>query len=642
MRGINRRAFGPNLSNKIRRSRTGTMYECRQCGSFHQLRRDARNCTCDEQEICVECDKRKHTMCPTCKDDGYTICRECCETGPLPCEIYSLVEDDEEMDAESFESDREIETEYFARFGDQRGGKEWGAYNFEWFSGAGDWKPLDEDTTGWDEDDFEEFRIEKEHELVHAMLQNPNSGLYRAIENNQTEATDEEFQTSYQVRDEDGGVRKLDLYFTWGEPFNVEQRIKYYDKEPLLRLQFYADSKKLNPMEKAGISGITSGATIEGLETLLAAEEPPEKDDPLESWMEDYDAEDPSVYWWTKGVIMEKMKDRDLTEDDLTNIIQLVAVNAPMDSITKGMKEAEQLGDKHIWEILKMCAMGRAEILTEQQIHSEMLRDYRSEECNTEGCENEAGYYDKAKTKPIEEGICIDCFMRPSDPEAATELRMMKRWSSEDDYVEMMSCAFCEEFGDGQIPTGVDIDSGDRWSPPTADITGWEMCEYCEGKGEVEDTPENQNIPTWDWDYLIPDEPDYDRYDDRYDDWDAENYYWTDNQDEGEVWSEHESGWAVVVGDDGTIHIEDPYNKIIAEGFPSMEAAKDAVEKVCLKTYTFESETNGDRQLEESIKRTKMSAIRTGLAITTFGIVLWNLWTNHKQEQQISDIMGLV
>ena len=57
---------------------------------------------------------------------------------------------------------------------------------------------------------------------------------------------------------------------------------------------------------------------------------------------------------------------------------------------------------------------------------------------------------------------------------------------------------------------------------------------------------------------------------------------------------------------------------------------------------SFEADTNGDRQLEESIKRTKMSAIRTGLAITTFGIVLWNLWTNKKQEKQISDIMGLV
>jgi len=57
---------------------------------------------------------------------------------------------------------------------------------------------------------------------------------------------------------------------------------------------------------------------------------------------------------------------------------------------------------------------------------------------------------------------------------------------------------------------------------------------------------------------------------------------------------------------------------------------------------SWDAESNGDRQLEESIKRTKMSAVRTGLAITTFGIVLWNLWTNKKQEQQIDDIMNLV
>jgi len=47
-------------------------------------------------------------------------------------------------------------------------------------------------------------------------------------------------------------------------------------------------------------------------------------------------------------------------------------------------------------------------------------------------------------------------------------------------------------------------------------------------------------------------------------------------------------------------------------------------------------------ELEESKKRTKMSAIRTGLAITTFGIVLFNLWTNKKQEKDIADIMDLV
>jgi len=47
-------------------------------------------------------------------------------------------------------------------------------------------------------------------------------------------------------------------------------------------------------------------------------------------------------------------------------------------------------------------------------------------------------------------------------------------------------------------------------------------------------------------------------------------------------------------------------------------------------------------ELDESKKRTKMSMIRTGLAITTFGIVMWNLWTNKKQEKDISDIMDLV
>ena len=236
--------------------------------------------------------------------------------------------------------------------------------------------------------------------------------------------------------------------------------------------------------------------------------------------MEDFDTEEPSVYWWTKGVIMEKMKDRDLTEDDLVNIIELVAVNAPMDSITKGMREAEQLGDKQIWEILKLAAMGRVEIHGEDAIHSEKLREYQAE------------------------------------------------------MVEMVECPHCSEFGDGEIPADIHYDPGDRWEPPSMDVNSWETCEWCDGKGEVTEE-EADEIPTWNWDTLEPEEPDYDRYEGRYDDWDAE-------------------------------------------------------------------ESNGDKQLEESIKRTKMSAIRTGLAITTFGIVLWNLWTNKKQEKQISDIMGLV
>lgn len=40
---------------------------------------------------------------------------------------------------------------------------------------------------------------------------------------------------------------------------------------------FDAESKKMNPLEKAGISGMASGATMEGLETLMAAEDKREK-----------------------------------------------------------------------------------------------------------------------------------------------------------------------------------------------------------------------------------------------------------------------------------------------------------------------------------------------------------------------------
>jgi len=50
-----------------------------------------------------------------------------------------------------------------------------------------------------------------------------------------------------------------------------------------------------------------------------------------------------------------------------------------------------------------------------------------SEECSTEGCENEAGYFDKAKTIPIPKGICKRCFIRPINPETAQELRVMRR-----------------------------------------------------------------------------------------------------------------------------------------------------------------------------------------------------------------------
>ena len=262
--------------------------------------------------------------------------------------------ENDNYEAESFES--ELERKYFTRFGDERGGKEWGEYNFTWFNDVGDWKPIDEDTTGWDEDDYEEFRENKEYDLVNDMLSDSKSRLYRWIELNQY-GDDEDFNTSYKVINEEGDEEDLSLLISWEEPEIESQKIQYYKKEPLHRLQFLAESfegegytthrfygkcgtfktwntmktnwtnenhrtniicdgcgkyacedcgrepphivkrsqpdmsywcdncyakwsdyafeaesKKLPPVEKAIDTGIASGATMEGLETLMAAE----------------------------------------------------------------------------------------------------------------------------------------------------------------------------------------------------------------------------------------------------------------------------------------------------------------------------------------------------------------------------------
>ena len=42
------------------------------------------------------------------------------------------------------DAEGELERKYFTRFGDQRGGKEWGEYTFTWFNNMGDWKPIEE------------------------------------------------------------------------------------------------------------------------------------------------------------------------------------------------------------------------------------------------------------------------------------------------------------------------------------------------------------------------------------------------------------------------------------------------------------------------------------------------------------------
>ena len=141
----------------------------------------------------------------------------------------------------SFEAEGELEREYFTRFGDERGGKEWGEYTFTWFNDVGDWKPIREDTKGWDDWDYADFREQKEYELVNDMLSDSDSDLYGWIENHEY-GDQKELYTSYEVLNEDGKKEVLGLLISWEEPEDVEQKIQYYKKEPFHKLEFLAES----------------------------------------------------------------------------------------------------------------------------------------------------------------------------------------------------------------------------------------------------------------------------------------------------------------------------------------------------------------------------------------------------------------
>lgn len=100
---------------------------------------------------------------------------------------------------------------------------------------------------------------------------------------------------------------------------------------------------------------------------------------------------------------------------------------------------------------------------------------------------------------------------------------------------------------------------------------------------------------------------------------------------------------------------EKHWDEIVAEGGLSKDTKRNSLyeienvsprERMMKQRFGFGAEAfsseNGDKQLELAVKRTKMSMIRTGLAITTFTIVMWNLWTNKKQEKDISEIMDMI
>ena len=93
-----------------------------------------------------------------------------------------------------------------------------------------------------------------------------------------------------------------------------------------------ADSKKINPIEKAGISGVASGATIEGLSALMGAE-------------------DQSAYWFLKGEMQSRAP---LNEMDLEQIMEMLQ-NVPKKEMDDAIEQAEMMGDEAAMIVLVMA-----------------------------------------------------------------------------------------------------------------------------------------------------------------------------------------------------------------------------------------------------------------------------------------------
>ena len=226
--------------------------------------------------------------------------------------------------------------------------------------------------------------------------------------------------------------------------------------------------------------------------------------------------------------------------------------------------------------------------------------------------------------------ICPHC----EDAEATEICEWCKGKECKECFKEHMTdCNYCD--GEGEIPYSWVSDSGDRWSPPSLDVTDWEMCEYC-NEGQV---CGDEYIPEFSWDAesLSPEDGI------KYVGWQKPapthfGYYMSSLHATEPPYETTLCG-VKLSGEKEIFYIDNPH----PHGSRCSKCQKSVDKrKTDFQSESFSAESDGDKQLDESKKRTKMSAIRTGLAITTFSIVMWNLWTNKKQQKDIADIMALV
>ena len=218
---------------------------------------------------------------------------------------------------------------------------------------------------------------------------------------------------------------------------------------------------------------------------------------------ESFSAEEPSVYYWVKEEMVKRLP---LTDADIDNLLEMIRKSVPLPEIEEGMNQARNLGDEAIWFILSMAQTTRSGDLT---IQERFVERYQADFPTTKkpNCKcgailewdnlRKAWYciscpFNTYKAEMDEKAIiCPHC----EDAEATEICEWCKGKECKECFEEHMTdCNYCE--GEGEIPRSWVSDSGDRWSPPSLDVTDWEMCEYC-NEGQV---CGDEYIPEFSWD----------------------------------------------------------------------------------------------------------------------------------------------
>ena len=558
-----------------------------------------------------------------------------------------------------------LEKKYFHRYGFSEGGKEWGEMRFDWIPTVNEWRPYNEDDP-LAEDDLELFIEEKEYELVNQMLDDENSRLHKFFINNPRYVEEEEFETNYKVLNEDGEIEKLGFLISWGEP-DIQHRKSQYSTDPetpLYRFEFLnaeevplalkiprrvicdwcEDTIQKSPMLVPSMSDklalVCSQECADDISGLSDqdANESIKQDFERTINVEKYQSEDQSAYWFLKGEMQSRAP---LNKMDLEQILEMLQ-NVPAKEMNEAMEQAEMFGDEAAMIVLVMAdnkRKFREEYASEYVLlgtmqstpadgyngYMKMMRDARKlvEIGNETGLDQKLGeaYQDESgrwflpilERKASEDEPSVEKLksyfsrLKSQNPDLARKIEFSVKNEEELPTEEIEKAGFQED----KIEEWVDLVGVED-----ENLQPYESCPACEGEGIVI----TNYYPATRYD---PADADFEECEDCYGSGEIDPAYYMDK--------------------DGNYMAESWQGKSLAGSLEEMDEMLDRkkaekYDDVLNNPYFMPQKTEGERQLELAIKRTKMSAIRTGLAITTFGIVMLNLWINRKQSQQIDNL----